>query len=62
MAISSKKGNINRMTTQIEVRGNKIFDAVNRNNVNRGDENRGITVNKLKYICIQKQIPIHYIV
>ena len=33
------------MTMQIEVRGNKKFDDVNRNNVNRGDINRSITVN-----------------
>ena len=32
------------MTTQIEVRGNKKFDDVNRNNVNRGNVNRRITV------------------
>ena len=35
---------VNRMTTQIEVRGNKKFDDVNRNNGNRGDVNRRITV------------------
>ena len=28
------------MTTQIEVKGNKQFDDVNRNNVNQGDLNR----------------------
>ena len=39
-----KKGDVNRMTTQIEVRGNIKFDDVNRNNVNRGDVNRRITV------------------
>ena len=39
-----KKDDVNRMTTQIEVRGNKKFDDVNENNVIRGDINRGITV------------------
>ena len=39
-----KEFNVNRMTTQIEVRWNKKFDDVNRNNVNRGDVNRRITV------------------
>ena len=32
------------MTTQTEVRGNKKFDDINRNNINRDDVNRGITV------------------
>lgn len=32
------------MATQIEVERNKIFDDANRNNVNRDDVNRGITV------------------
>ena len=32
------------MTTQIEVKGNKHFDEVNRNNVNRSDVNRRTTV------------------
>ena len=39
-----KKGDVNRMTTQIEVRGNNKFDYVNRNNANRGDVNRKITI------------------
>ena len=39
-----KKGNVNRMTTQIEVRGNKQFDDINRYNINPGDINRRITV------------------
>ena len=30
-----EKGNINRMTMQIEVRGNKIFYNAKRNKVNR---------------------------
>ena len=30
-----KKGDVNRMTTQIEVRGHKRFDNVSRNGVNR---------------------------
>ena len=35
------------MTSQIEVRGKKkIFDDLNRNNVNRGDVNPRITVVK----------------
>ena len=33
----NNKDNVNRMTTQIEVEGNKIFDDINRNNVNRGN-------------------------
>ena len=41
-----KKGDVNRMTTQLEVRGNKRFDDVSRNNVNRGYVNRRITVFK----------------
>ena len=41
----SNKGNVNRITMQIEVRGNKKVD-VNRNNVNRGGAIRGITINK----------------
>ena len=32
------------MTTQIEFRGNKKFDGIQRNSVNRGDVNRRITV------------------
>ena len=32
-----KKGDINQMMTQIEVREKTIFDDVNRNNVNRGN-------------------------
>ena len=43
-SVGSKKGYVNRMTTQIEVRANKKFDDVNQNNVNRGDVNRRITV------------------
>ena len=39
-----KKVYVNRMMTQIEVRGNQKFDVVNQNNVNRGDVNRKITV------------------
>ena len=35
---------VNRMTMQIEIRGSKKFDNVNRNNFNRGDVNRRITV------------------
>ena len=35
---------INRIRTQIQVRGNKKFDDVNRNNVNRGDLYRSIAV------------------
>ena len=38
------KGNVNRMTTQIKVRGKKKFDNANRDNVNRGDVNRRITI------------------
>ena len=39
-----RKGDVNLMTTQIEVVGNKKYDDVNGNNVNRGDVNRRITV------------------
>ena len=39
-----KKSEINRMVTQIEVRENKQFYDVNRNNVNRGYVNRRITI------------------
>ena len=34
-----QKGDVNRLTTQIEIRGNKKFVDVNRNNVNRCDVN-----------------------
>ena len=44
MQLVSKKGNINRMTTQIEIRGNKKFYDVNRSNYNRGKVNRRIIV------------------
>ena len=33
-----KKGEVNRMTVQIEVKLNKKFDNVNRNNLNRSVE------------------------
>ena len=39
-----KKGNVNRITTKIQVKGNQKLDDVNRNNFNRGDVNRRITV------------------
>ena len=42
--VPKKKGDVNRMTMQIEVRGNKKVDDVNRNNVNRFDVNLSITV------------------
>ena len=42
-----KKGKVNRMA-QIEVKGNKIFDDINRKHFNWGDVNRGITVYQLK--------------
>ena len=41
---SKKKGEVNRMTTHIEVKGKKIFDDVNQNNVNRGDVNLKTTM------------------
>ena len=58
-----KKGDLNRMTTQIEVTGNKKFFDINRNNVNRGNVNRGITVlhlllPKRKYIMALSELPI----
>ena len=43
-AIDSKKAEVNRVTMQIEVRANKKFGDLNRNNVNRGYVNQGITV------------------
>ena len=42
-----KNDDLNRMTTQIEVRGNKKFYDLNRNNLNRGNINRRITVTQL---------------
>ena len=39
-----KEGDVNRLTTQIEVRENKKFEDVNQNNVNLGYVNRKITV------------------
>ena len=42
-----EKGDVNRMTAQIEIRGNKKFDDVNQNNVNRGNVN-------LRRICFNK--------
>ena len=39
-----KKGNVNRITTKIQVTGNKKLDDVNRNNFNRGDVNGRTTV------------------
>ena len=40
VAIGSKQGELKRMTTPIEVWGNKKFNDVNRHNFNRGDVNR----------------------
>ena len=42
VAVGTKTGDVNWMTTQIEVRGNKKFGDINRKNVNRGDVNRRI--------------------
>ena len=33
--MAPKNGDVNRMTTQIEVRGNKKFEDINRNNVSK---------------------------
>ena len=42
MVPKKKNGNVNGMTTQIEVKGNKKFYDINRNNINRGDVDRRI--------------------
>ena len=42
--IPKEKENVIRMTTQIEVRGTKKLDDVNRNKVNRGYVNRWIAL------------------
>ena len=52
MGIGSKnKRRSKSNATQIEVRGDKKFDDVNRNNVNRDDVNRRITLHTI-YIYI----------
>ena len=55
LKLIKKRGNVNRMTMQIEVGETKIFDDLNRNNLNRGDVNRRTTVHGL-FECLNKNI------
>ena len=45
--VPKKKGDVNRITTKIQVTGNKKLDDVNRNNFKRGEVNRRVTVFKM---------------
>ena len=40
----TNRDDVNRVTTQIEIEANKIFDDVYWNNINRDDVNRGNTL------------------